>query len=118
MIREEAGRLGVPQREISDREIIERCIYGLVTEGARILEERIAQRASDIDVVWINGYGFPRHRGGPMFYADEVGLDRVLETVRRFRESFGPMYWDPPALLVELAGRGKGFTSSQVQTSV
>jgi 3-hydroxyacyl-CoA dehydrogenase len=118
MIREEAGRLGVPQREISDREIIERCIYGLVTEGARILEERIAQRASDIDVVWINGYGFPRHRGGPMFYADEVGLDRVLETVRRFRESLGPMYWDPPALLVELAGRGKGFTPSQVQTSV
>lgn len=112
LIREEATRLDVPQREISDREIVERCIYGLVTEGARILEEGIAQRASDIDVVWINGYGFPRHRGGPMFYADEVGLARVLETVRRFRERFGPVYWEPPALLLELAGSGKGFTSS------
>ena len=108
MIRREAARLGVPQRAISDREIVERCVYGLVTEGARILEEGIAQRASDIDVVWINGYGFPRHRGGPMFYADEVGLDRLLETVRRFQRS-GPMYWEPPALLVELVAKGKGF---------
>lgn len=112
MIRAEAGRLGVPQREIGDREIVERCVYGLITEGARILEEGIAQRASDIDVVWINGYGFPRHRGGPMFHADEVGPDRVLETVRRFREQFGPMYWEPPALLIEMAESGKGFTSS------
>ena len=86
MIRREGGRLGVPQREISDREIVERCVYGLVTEGVRILEEGIAQRASDIDVVWINGYGFPRHRGGPM-------------------------YWEPPALLVELVAKGKGFMS-------
>jgi 3-hydroxyacyl-CoA dehydrogenase len=111
LIREEAGRLDVPQREISDREIVERCIYGLVTEGARILEEGIAQRASDLDVVWINGYGFPRHRGGPMFYADEVGPGEVLETVRRFYERFGPMYWEPPALLVELADSGKRFMS-------
>jgi 3-hydroxyacyl-CoA dehydrogenase len=111
MIRQEAARLGVAQREIDDREVIERCIYGLVTEGARVLEEGIAQRASDIDVVWINGYGFPRHRGGPMFYADEVGLGRVLETVRQFRERFGPMYWEPPALLVERAENGGRFTT-------
>lgn len=111
MIRREAQRLGVAQREIADPEIIERCIYGLVTEGARILEEQIASRSSDVDVVWINGYGFPRHRGGPMFYADEVGADKVLATVRQFRERFGPMYWEPPALLVELAETGKRFSS-------
>ena len=113
MIRAEAERLGVEQREISDREIVERCIYGLVTEGARILEEGIAQRASDIDVIWLNGYGFPRHRGGPMFYADEVGADTVLRAVHRFRDRFGPLYWDPPPLLVELARSGKSFSSLQ-----
>jgi 3-hydroxyacyl-CoA dehydrogenase len=109
LIRSEAERLGVEQREISEQEIIERCIYGLVTEGARILEEGIASRSADIDVVWMNGYGFPRHRGGPMHYADTVGLDKVYATVRDFEQRFGSMYWEPPALLRELAESGRRF---------
>ncbi|HZW58982.1 MAG TPA: 3-hydroxyacyl-CoA dehydrogenase NAD-binding domain-containing protein [Woeseiaceae bacterium] len=103
MIRAEAARLGVAQRDISDREIVDRCILGLVTEGARILEEGIAQRAGDIDVIWINGYGFPRHRGGPMHYADRVGAANILERVLEFRARFGAQYWSPPALLEQLA---------------
>ncbi len=109
LIREEAERLGVEQRAIGEQEIIERMIYGLITEGAKILEEGIASRSSDIDVVWINGYGFPRHRGGPMHYADTVGVDRVYETVRSFRERFGPLYWEPPELLRKLATTGGRF---------
>ncbi len=109
MIQSEAERLGVERREISEEEIIERCIYGLVVEGARILEDGIATRSSDIDVVWINGYGFPRHRGGPMHYADSVGLDKVYEKVCEFEERFGSTYWEPPALLKKLAASGGKF---------
>ena len=94
---------------IGEQEIVERCIYGLVTEGARILEEGIANRSADIDVVWMNGYGFPRHRGGPMHYADSVGLDKVYATVCDFEKRFGSMYWEPPALLRELAESGRKF---------
>lgn len=111
LIRQEAQRLAVPQREIAADEIIERCIYALIVEGARILEEGIALRSSDIDVVWMNGYGFPRYRGGPMHYADTVGPGRVYATVCEFRERFGSMYWEPPALLKELAESGSGFAS-------
>ena len=110
MIKSESERLGIERREISEEEIIERCIYGLVVEGARILEDGIAIRSSDIDVVWTNGYGFPRHRGGPMHYADTVGLDKVLETVREFEARFGSLYWTPPKLLVELAESGRSFS--------
>jgi 3-hydroxyacyl-CoA dehydrogenase len=111
MIRDEAKRLDVPQRDIGEAEIVERCIYALVIEGARILEEGIAERSSDIDVVWMNGYGFPRYRGGPMHYADSVGLDRIYETVCGFRDQFGSMYWEPPALLKELAQSGGRFAT-------
>ena len=103
MIRAEAKRLGVEQREIGADEVIGRCIYGLVTEGARILDEGVALRSSDIDVIWLNGYGFPRYRGGPMHYADSVGLDTVYAKVREFRDRFGARYWEPPALLERLA---------------
>ena len=109
MIRAEAARLDVEQRDIEPQEIIDRCIYGLVVEGARILEDGIANRSGDIDVVWMNGYGFPRHRGGPMHYADSVGLDKVYEKVHEFEERFGSMYWEPPALLKELAESGGKF---------
>jgi 3-hydroxyacyl-CoA dehydrogenase len=109
LIREEAKRLGIEQRTIGETEIIERCIYGLVTEGARILEEGIASRSLDIDVVWINGYGFPRHRGGPMNFADRTGLGEVYAKVLEFRERFGPMYWEPPELLQRLAKEGRRF---------
>jgi len=109
LIRNEAKRLGIPQREISESEIIERCIYGLVTEGARILEDGISHRASDIDVVWINGYGFPRHRGGPLNYADAIGVKHVYRTVREFEKRFGPEYWKPPVLLRKLADENGRF---------
>jgi 3-hydroxyacyl-CoA dehydrogenase len=109
MIRAEAERLKVPQREITEDEIVERCIYALIVEGSRILEEGIANRSADIDVVWMNGYGFPKHRGGPMHYADAVGLSRIYETVCEFREQFGSMYWEPPALLKDLANSGGRF---------
>jgi 3-hydroxyacyl-CoA dehydrogenase len=109
IIKAEAEKLGVEQRDVDEQEIIERCIYGLGVEGARILEDGIAIRSGDIDVVWMNGYGFPRHRGGPMHYADSVGLDKVYEKVCEFEQKFGSEYWQPPALLRELAESGKGF---------
>ncbi|MCZ6499822.1 MAG: 3-hydroxyacyl-CoA dehydrogenase NAD-binding domain-containing protein, partial [Gammaproteobacteria bacterium] len=113
IIRREAERLGVEQREIGKDEIIERCIYALVLEGARILEEGLAMRASDIDVVWANGYGFPRYRGGPMFYADTIGVDRVHDAICRFRERFGTQYWSVPGLLEKLARDGDTFAGQQ-----
>ncbi len=99
---------GIQRRQITDQEILERCIYALVNEGAEILEEGIAMRASDIDVVYIYGYGFPRFRGGPMFYADTVGLDRVLASVKGFHATHGE-FWKPAALLEKLAAEGKKF---------
>ena len=111
LIRREAESLAVEQRDIGEQEIIERCIYALVVEGAKILDEGIALRASDIDVVWANGYGFPRYRGGPMFYADTVGLKTVYETVCRFRDRFGEQYWTPPPLLERLAKEGGTFAA-------
>jgi len=109
LIRDEARRLGVPQRAISETEIIERCIYALVTEGARVLEDGISHRASDIDVVWVNGYGFPRHRGGPLNFADTTGVKEVYRTVRKFEQRFGPEYWRPPELLRKLAEENGRF---------
>jgi 3-hydroxyacyl-CoA dehydrogenase len=104
LIQNEAARLGISQRRISDDEVLTRCIYPLINEGARLLEEGIAQRASDIDVVWINGYGFPAYRGGPMHYADRVGLKKVYDGVCSYRDTLGNEfgYWDPAPLLEKL----------------
>jgi 3-hydroxyacyl-CoA dehydrogenase len=99
---------GIKRREISDQEIVERCVYQLVNEGAKILEEGIAQRASDIDIVYAFGYGFPRYRGGPMFHADTVGLDKVYEAVKRYHSAQGTG-WEPAPLLAKLAGEGGRF---------
>ena len=107
LIAREAARLDIEQRDIGAQEIVERCIYALIVEGARILEEGIASRSGDIDVVWVNGYGFPRYRGGPMHYADRIGVDKVYERVCDFRDRFGTMYWEVPELLEDL-GRGGG----------
>jgi len=101
---------GIKRREISDQEILERCVYALVNEGAEILDEGIALRASDIDIVYIYGYGFPRYRGGPMFYADTVGLDKVYEAVQRYHSAHGEL-WKPAALLAKLAAEGKKFNN-------
>lgn len=100
---------GITPRKVSDEEIIEGCIYALVNEGARILEEGIAQRASDIDMVYLTGYGFPLFRGGPMLYADQVGLYRVERVMRRFAAQSGDAFWEPAPLLAKLAADGKGF---------
>ncbi|HOB95014.1 MAG TPA: 3-hydroxyacyl-CoA dehydrogenase NAD-binding domain-containing protein, partial [Aquabacterium sp.] len=101
---------GITPRKIRDAEIIERCFYALINEGARILEEGIAARASDIDVVYLNGYGFPLHRGGPMLYADTVGLPNVVRALRRFAAEPGAdPSWQPAPLLVRLADEGKTF---------
>ncbi|HEX6265987.1 MAG TPA: 3-hydroxyacyl-CoA dehydrogenase family protein, partial [Burkholderiales bacterium] len=101
--------IGVKPRTISDEEIVERCIYALVNEGAYILEEGIALRASDIDMVYLTGYGFPPYRGGPMFYADTVGLDKVLRSIRQFQEGYQGDQWQPAPLLSRLASQGKRF---------
>jgi 3-hydroxyacyl-CoA dehydrogenase len=109
MIDREAELLGVDQREISTKEITERCIYALIVEGSRILEEGISLRSADIDVVWTNGYGFPRYRGGPMHYADEIGVQRVYEAVCELRDRFGSTYWEVPTLLEDLGTTGRKF---------
>lgn len=109
LIRAEARRLEVAQRQITDGEIIERCIFALVNEGARILQEGIVTCAADIDVIWVNGYGFPRTRGGPMFHADQIGAPKVLEIVRKYQLVQGPQYWTPAPLLEDLASTRDSF---------
>jgi 3-hydroxyacyl-CoA dehydrogenase len=102
-----ARRLGIAQRAHSGDEIVERCIYPLINEGFRILEEGVALRASDVDVVWCAGYGFPRYRGGPLFYADTIGLKTVHDGILKYRDLFGPMHWQPAPLLARLANEGR-----------
>ncbi|HJV82897.1 3-hydroxyacyl-CoA dehydrogenase NAD-binding domain-containing protein [Noviherbaspirillum sp.] len=102
---------GITPRKVSDEEIIERCIFALVNEGARILEEGIAARASDIDMVYLTGYGFPAHRGGPMLYAETIGLSKVVEKMRDFAAQAGgdAVFWKPADSLVRLAQAGESF---------
>jgi 3-hydroxyacyl-CoA dehydrogenase len=108
MLTERSAEMGINRRDISDEEILQRCIYSLINEGAKILEEDLAIRASDIDVIWQHGYGFPRWRGGPMFYADTVGLAEVVKTLDHFHAEWGDK-WEPTALLRELADSGSSF---------
>ena len=105
-----AKSIGMPQRNIDRREIVERCIYALVNEGARLLEEGIALRAVDIDIVYLNGYGFPAWRGGPMFYADTIGLAKVLGRIEEFEKVHGSDLWSPAPLLRKLAESVKTFS--------
>jgi len=104
-------QLGIERREIDDQEILERCLYPLINEGARILEEGLALRPSDIDVVWIYGYGFPVYRGGPMYYADQVGLKNVYDTMSRLYDEHGPLL-KPATLLEKLTKKGGSFQPS------
>jgi 3-hydroxyacyl-CoA dehydrogenase len=108
LIIEESRRKGIARRAISSDEIRTRALAALVNEGARILEEGIAIRAGDIDVAWINGYGFPAHQGGPMFWADTYGLEKLLAAIEGFRKE-DPHNWSPAPLLVELVKGGKSF---------
>jgi 3-hydroxyacyl-CoA dehydrogenase len=108
LVRKWVAEAGIVQRKISADEITERCMYALINEGARILEEGYALRASDIDIIYLNGYGFPAHRGGPMWYADTVGLKKVFERISEFHRLHGET-WRPASLLKRLAEQGKTF---------
>ena len=111
MIVQHSADIGVERRAVGEQEIVERLVYALVNEGALILEEGIALRASDIDMVYLTGYGFPLYRGGPMFYADTVGLANVLDTIGRLAKGRHGEAWKPAPLLARLASEGKGFNS-------
>ncbi len=104
-----AAKKNIVRREVTDEEIVERCIYALINEGAKIVEEGVAVRPSDIDVIWVNGYGWPVYLGGPMFHADTVGLDKILTTVRKFEKKSGDA-WKPAPLLEKLVHEGKNFS--------
>lgn len=108
MVRKWAAEAGIPQRRVSPEEIVDRCIYALVNEGARILEEGIALRAVDLDIIYLNGYGFPAYRGGPMWYADTVGLKKVYDRVAEFHQQHGEL-WQPAPMLKQFAEQGKLF---------
>ena len=108
MLRRIAREHGIEQREVGDEEILDRIVYALVNEGARILEEGYALRSSDIDIIYLYGYGFPAYRGGPMFYADTVGLGTVLARVEQFHGRHGH-WWQPAPLLKDLAQRRSTF---------
>jgi 3-hydroxyacyl-CoA dehydrogenase len=117
LVRKWAAEAGIPQRQISKDEIVDRLIYALVNEGARILEEGYALRAVDIDIIYLNGYGFPAYRGGPMWYADTVGLKKVYDRVCEFHQTHGEL-WEPAPLLKRLAEEGKGFADYNKEQSV
>ena len=106
LIRNFAESKGIEQRVITDQEVLERCLYPMVNEGAKVLEEGIAIRGSDIDVVWVNGYGWPVYRGGPMYWADSVGLPEIVESIGRYAETIGGRHWELSPLLAKLAGDG------------
>ena len=108
LVRKWAAEEKIPQRQFGREEIVDRCLYALVNEGARILEEGYALRAGDIDIIYINGYGFPAHHGGPMWYADTVGLKNVYNRVLEFHKQHGEL-WEPAPLLKQLAAQGKTF---------
>jgi 3-hydroxyacyl-CoA dehydrogenase len=114
MIEDHRKELGITPRKISDEEIVQRLVYSLVNEGARIVEDGIASRASDIDMVYLTGYGFPLYRGGPMLYADQVGLFNVVQAMKRFQRNprDDAKFWEPAPLLARLAAEGKTFNQT------
>lgn len=112
MLIEHARARGIERRAIAPAEIVERCLVGMINEGAKIIDEGVVSRASEVDVVWLAGYGFPRYRGGPLFYADRLGAKHVLERIRALRERFGAAYWTPAPALERLAAAGRGFYST------
>ena len=109
IVAEVSREAGVQRRSISDDEIRERLLYPMVNEGAKILEEGKAIRASDIDVIWVYGYGWPVYRGGPMFWADQIGLKTIRDRLLAFEKQTGSDFWRPAPLLNKLADQGRGF---------
>jgi 3-hydroxyacyl-CoA dehydrogenase len=117
LVRNWTAEAGIPQRKIPPSEIVDRCLYALVNEGARVLEEGYALRAVDIDVIYLNGYGFPAYRGGPMWYADTIGLRKVYDRVCEFRQQHGEL-WEPAPLLKRLAEANQTFAEFNQQRGV
>ena len=113
LVEQTSAELGMPRRDIDNDEVLKRCLYPLINEGARILEDGIAIRPCDIDIVYINGYGFPEVTGGPMFWADKQGLDNVLADIKRYQKELGGDAWEPAPLLERLVAEGKTFASLQ-----
>ena len=112
IIQETSKKLGITRRAISDQEILERCLYPMVNEGAKILEEKMAQRSLDIDVIWVNGYGWPVYRGGPMWWADNVvGLKVIHDALMKYRDASGDPFWEPAPLLKKLVQENKKFST-------
>jgi 3-hydroxyacyl-CoA dehydrogenase len=116
LVRKWSVEARIPQREIFKEEIVDRCVYALVNEGARILEEGYALRAVDIDIIYLNGYGFPAHRGGPMWYADTMGMKQVYDRIEEFHKQHGEL-WEPAPLLKRLAEEGKKFADFHKEQS-
>jgi 3-hydroxyacyl-CoA dehydrogenase len=112
---EHARAIGLIRADVSDEEIIERCVLALVNEAVRLLEEGIAERASDVDVVYRHGYGFPAHRGGPLYFADTLGLQHVLESIRSFRNGYQGGAWEPAPRLLYAARRGTCLTDIETR---
>jgi 3-hydroxyacyl-CoA dehydrogenase len=117
LVRNWTAEAGIPQRKIPAPEIVDRCLYALVNEGARVLEEGYALRAVDIDVIYLNGYGFPAYRGGPMWYADTIGLRKVYDRVYEFRQQHGE-HWEPAPLLKRLAEANQTFADFNQEQGV
>ena len=109
LIARHSAARGMRRRAIGDEEIVERCLYAMINEGARLLQDKVVPRPHEIDVIWLHGFGFPAYRGGPMYHADRVGLPRVLAALERYRDSVGAEYFTPAPLLAQLAGAGRGF---------
>ena len=109
LIAARAKAVGVAPHRHTEQEVLERCLYPLMNEGFRILEEGVVLRASDIEVVWTSGYGFPRYRGGPLFYAETIGLKTLLDGMCKYRDIYGPMHWEPAKLLVDLVKSGRSI---------
>ncbi|HJP35157.1 MAG TPA: 3-hydroxyacyl-CoA dehydrogenase family protein, partial [Gammaproteobacteria bacterium] len=109
IINEFSKKMGKTRREYSDQEILERAIFPMINEGAKILEEGMSYRPSDIDIVWVNGYGWPVYRGGPMYYADSIGLDKVCARLKEYQQQDADDFWQPAPLIEKLVAEGKGF---------
>jgi len=106
-----ALRRGVTRHSITSEEIVDRTMAAVINEGANVLHEGLASRAGDIDVIYVHGFGFPRYRGGPMFYGDTIGLAVLRDRIAAYRAQFGE-YWRPSPLIEQLAASGREFTSS------
>ena len=118
LIKDFAIGKGIAQREVSDQEVLERCLYPMINEGAKILDEGIAIRGSDIDVIWVNGYGWPLYRGGPMYWADQVGLAEIVDKINGYDESLGGRHWQLSPLLPARPPRAASCTPSATDVRV